>query len=175
MVVEEDNNNNNNDDFDCDKLCDKSISCNPVQESSKDDCMNGCEGVKEMLQPDALSAMKSCIEQCMPGDTDVTDQCIEEIQGACSPPPNLESFAVSICTWMIDCYPEIPAEQKDAAVEQCKAQILGGNEAPMFNCFEESALDALKDCVLAKTCDEKDTAFESCFESEFGIETGGGG
>lgn len=130
----------------CASVCEKRVSCEA--DTSKEECIQGCEQYLDYLRPEAFQTTGKCIEGMSCAQMSESDDvCIQKAVEA-APEDALAGTISAICAKINACVPTV-------AVASCEAMFSTPTIAEamgMMKIVKQSYLDCAADCYDALDC-----------------------
>lgn len=143
--------------FDCSKMCDKTLECGNIKESQLQNCKEYCKEYQEngYFENSYMDAMGKCLakDKC-----DDIESCVKEIPTSCPPPPDVTKYAETLCDKMIECKATLDTK------ENCIKKY--GNP-DNYKCLTQKFIDNTAICIEKVKCETYLTDFLNCQKELF--------
>ncbi|MCX7957522.1 MAG: hypothetical protein N3B13_00550 [Deltaproteobacteria bacterium] len=138
--------------FDCDKLCDKTLECGNIKESQLANCKSYCKDYQNngYFEQSYMDAMGKCLTEDKCNDI---ESCVNEIPSQCPPPPDVSKYAETLCDKMIECKATLDTK------EACVGKV---GKPENYKCLTQKFIDNTTTCIAKIKCETYLTDFLNC-------------
>ncbi len=138
--------------FDCTRLCDKSLECQEIKESQLENCKDYCKKYQEnsYFENAYLDAMGVCLAEDKCEDI---KSCTKTIAEKCPAPPDVSKYAKTLCNKMIECKATTKTE------DECIATL---GVPDNYKCLTQKFIDDTEKCISQIKCETYLTDFLNC-------------